>query len=92
MTSDAEIHSRTLTKETMLNMLFFPPNSRNGVIPEDADRLGPLLCLQQGVLHGDGGVEDRRERRTLAVHRGAHYGCVDHWTVGDPGNTCKAST
>lgn len=65
-------------------------NSRNGVIPKDTDRLGPLLCLQQGVLQGDGGVQDGRERRALGVDCGAHYGCVDHWPVGEPGNTRKS--
>lgn len=34
-------------------------SSRDGVVPEDADRLGPLLCLEQGVLQGEGRVEDR---------------------------------
>lgn len=59
-------------------------NSRDGVVPEDTNRFGPLLRLQHGVLQGDGGVQDGRKRRTLTVHRGAHYGCVDHWTVGEP--------
>lgn len=61
------------------------------MVPEDTDGFGSLLCLQQGVLQGDGGVEDGRERWTLTVNRGAHDGCVDHWTVGEPGkktHTC----
>lgn len=61
-------------------------NSRDGVVPEYTNRFGSLLRLQQGVLHGDGGLQDGRKRRTLAVHWCAHYGCVDHWTVGEPGN------
>lgn len=57
------------------------------MVPEDTDGFGSLLRLQQCVLQGDGRVQDGRKRRTLTVHRGAHYGCVDHWTVGEPGKT-----
>lgn len=59
------------------------------MVPEDADRFGSLLRLQQGVLQGDGRVQDGREGRTLTVHRGAHYGRVYHRTVGEPGKTLK---
>lgn len=55
------------------------------MVPEDTDGFGSLLCLQQGVLQGDGGVEDGRERWTLTVNRGTYDGCVNHWTVGEPG-------
>jgi len=57
------------------------------VVPEDTNRFGSLLRLQQGVLQGDGRFQEGRKRRTLTVHRGAHDGCVDHWTVGEPGKT-----
>lgn len=62
------------------------PNARNGVVPEDANGLGPLLRLQQRVLQRDGRVQNQRERGTLAVYRGADDCRVDHRAVRDPGN------
>ncbi len=83
-----------MTEKTkrMLRTLFYLQNSRDGVVPEDADRFGSLLRLQHGVLQGDGWVQDGRKGRILAVHRGAHYGCVDHWTVGESGKTLEKKT
>lgn len=70
-----------------LTTMYFKFNSPDWVVPEHADRFGSLLCLQQGVLQDDRGVQDGRKRLTFAVDRGAHDGCVDHRTVGDSGNT-----
>lgn len=88
------MYRRTQTKHIKNNVLsaelhLWTLNSRDGVVPEDTDGFGSLLRLQQGVLQGDGGVQDGRKRRTLTVHRGAHDSCVDHWTVWDPGKTFK---
>lgn len=70
-----------------LTTMYFKFNSPDWVVPEHADGFGSLLCLQQGVLQDDRGVQDGRKRLTFAVDRGAHDGCVDHRTVGDSGNT-----
>lgn len=57
---------------------------RDGVIPEHADRLGALLGLQEGVLHQDGPLQGAGQRGPLAVHHGAHHGCVDDGPVRQP--------
>jgi len=58
-----------------------------GVIPEDAHGLGPLLCLQEAEIEGEGRVQGQWQGRALAVQRGAHDGCVDDGPVRDPRRT-----
>ena len=60
---------------------------QEGVVPEDAHRLGPLLRLQEAEPQGDGRLQGEGQGRALAVQGGAHDGRVDDRTVRDPGGT-----
>lgn len=50
---------------------------RDGVIPEDTDRLCPLLCFQHGILHYDRLFHQVGRKLPITVNGCAHYRCVD---------------
>lgn len=58
--------------------------SQDGMVPEDADGLGPLLGLQQAELHCDRLVQSTRQELLVIMDTDAHHRCVDDWTLGNP--------
>lgn len=57
--------------------------SQDGVVPEDADGLGALLCLQQPELHGNWLFQGSGQQLLIVMHTDAHHGCVDDRAFGD---------
>lgn len=54
---------------------------RDGVIPEDTDRLRSLLCFQHGVLHYDGLFHQVGRKVPITVNGCTHYRCVNNRAI-----------
>lgn len=69
------------TETVALHSLRESRDIRDGVIPEDTDRLRSLLCFQHGILHYDGLFHQIGRKLPVTVNGCAHYGCIDNRAV-----------
>lgn len=58
---------------------------RDGVIPEDTDRLCSFLCFQHGILHYDGFFHQVGRKLPITVNGCAHYRRVDDRAIWQSG-------
>lgn len=66
-----------LLRQWSLTALKQAGDIRDGVIPEDTDRLRSLFCFQHGILHYDGLFHQVGRKLPITVNCCAHYRCVD---------------
>lgn len=73
-----------LLRQLSLRALKQAGDIRDGVIPEDTDRLRSLLCFQHGILYYDGLFHQVGRKPPITVNGCAHYRCVDDRAIWQP--------